>query len=50
MRHVPFRCPRCGKAMEVVETRERDGTIWRRRACPDRHAQTFTREVEDRAA
>lgn len=36
--------------MEVTETRERDGTIWRRRTCPDKHASTTTREVEDRAA
>lgn len=33
--------------MEVVETRERDGTIWRRRACPDRHAQMFTVEAKE---
>jgi len=32
--------------MRVRETRERDGTIWRRRSCPDKHAQTFTVEVE----
>lgn len=36
--------------MEVTETRERDGGIWRRRTCPDKHAQMQTREALDPAA
>ena len=50
MRHVPFRCPKCGKPMEVIETRQRDGAIWRRRNCPDKHASVQTIEVLERPA
>jgi transcriptional regulator NrdR family protein len=38
-RHVPFICPRCGQPMaRVVDTRERQGAIWRRRVCPAGHS------------
>lgn len=43
-RHVPFRCPRCGEPMQVTETREREGAIWRRRTCPKKHASIQTTE------
>ena len=36
--------------MRVRETRERDGTIWRRRTCPDKHAQVFTVEAVEPVA
>lgn len=44
-RHVPFLCPRCGKPLQVTETRQRQGSIWRRRTCPDKHAQVQTIEA-----
>lgn len=49
-RHVPFRCPKCGEPMKVAETRERQGGIWRRRKCPNKHAQTYTIEVVEPVA
>ncbi len=36
--------------MKVTETRERQGTIWRRRTCPDKHASVQTTEAIQPAA
>lgn len=44
-RYVPFRCPTCGKpAVRVIETREWQGAIRRKRRCPDGHVMV-TRET-----
>lgn len=36
--------------MKVDQTRQRDGTILRRRKCPDKHATTFTVEAVEPCA
>lgn len=41
-----FVCPECGKPMQVVDVFERQGTIRRRRVCPERHAAIITKEVK----
>ena len=44
-RHVPFPCPACKKPMtKVIDTRPYQGTLRRRRACPDGHV-AVTRET-----
>ena len=44
-RHVPFRCPRCGRPVGlVVETREWQGSIRRKRRCEAGHV-VVTRET-----
>jgi transcriptional regulator NrdR family protein len=44
-RRTPILCPTCGKAMvRVLETRSCQGTVRRRRGCPDGHT-IWTKEV-----
>ena len=44
-RHVPFTCPRCGSpAIKVVDTRDWQGGIRRKRRCEKGHL-LVTREV-----
>ena len=44
-RHAPFRCPTCNEPMfRVIETREWQGGIRRKRVCPAGHV-LITREM-----
>lgn len=44
--HTPFLCPKCGKPLaRIVDTRGRQGTVWRKRTCDAKCVVIQTKEV-----